>query len=237
MGIVNLYLRLPDSVSMPGDGGGNCMSAHYVGRPRVEFSSDGRNVKLLDEFSFVDAAELAWSVPAETIVDGASIPQIFWSFMKGPFEGKYRDASIIHDWYCYIRERTWEATHRVFYEAMLVSGVGKRRAQVMYFAVRWGGPRWDWKTSYAISPYRRENETDLQFRQREAEHRRQETLPFRSDLYWGELPQGYNRIETREAIPIGRPSDNISRLAKLERNPVRFERNRSFRRSWRIGLA
>jgi hypothetical protein len=24
---------------------------------------------------------------------------------------------------------------------------------------------------------------------------------------------------------------------ELERNPVRFERNRSFRRSWRIGLA
>jgi hypothetical protein len=24
---------------------------------------------------------------------------------------------------------------------------------------------------------------------------------------------------------------------RLERNPVRFERNRSFRRSWRIGLA
>ena len=82
-------------------------------------------------------------MPAGAVVDGASIPKVLWPVVGGPFEGKYRDASIIHDWYCDKRTRTWQATHRVFYDAMLVSGVRAKRAKAMYFAVRWAGPRWE----------------------------------------------------------------------------------------------
>jgi Protein of unknown function (DUF1353) len=39
-------------------------------------------------------------VPAGAIVGGASIPQVFWSIIGGPFEDKYREASVIHDYYC-----------------------------------------------------------------------------------------------------------------------------------------
>jgi hypothetical protein len=62
--------------------------------------------------------------------------------MGGPFEGKYRDASIVHDWYCDLRTRSWQNVHLVFYEAMLTSGVALSRARLMYAAVYWGGPRW-----------------------------------------------------------------------------------------------
>jgi Protein of unknown function (DUF1353) len=121
--------------------------AHYVGMPRVEFLPNGREVRLIEGYAFSDAQELLWSVPAQAVVDGASIPSIFWSVIGGPFEGKYRDASIIHDWFCDTRLREWQATHRVFYEAMLVSEVPRRTAKVMYLAVRWGGPRWETRVS------------------------------------------------------------------------------------------
>jgi len=119
------------------------MPARYEGQPQVQLLSDGRNIKLLADFIFYDPEETRWAVPAEAVVDGASIPKLFWSIIGGPFDGIYRDASIIHDWYCDKRTRTWQATHLVFYEAMRVSGVSDIKAKVMYFAVRWKGPRWD----------------------------------------------------------------------------------------------
>jgi hypothetical protein len=118
-------------------------AAGYEGIPTVQFLSDGRQVKLVDALVFHDNAESEWAVPAGAIVDGASIPRVLWSIVGGPFEGKYRDASIIHDWFCDRRTRTWQATHRVFYEAMIVSKVTVRRAKIMYFGVYWGGPRWE----------------------------------------------------------------------------------------------
>jgi Protein of unknown function (DUF1353) len=114
----------------------------YEGRAVVTFLGDGRRVRLVEAFGYVDTIGERWDVPAGAIVDGASIPQSLWSLVGGPFDGKYRDASVIHDWYCDLRSRPWKAVHRVFYEAMLTSGVTRARATLMYAAVYWGGPRW-----------------------------------------------------------------------------------------------
>jgi hypothetical protein len=77
-----------------------------------------------------------------TFAPGASIPKALWSFMGGPFEGKYRNGSIIHDFYCGKRHKPWKAVHRMFYDAILTSGVGMKKAQIMYTAVYWAGPKW-----------------------------------------------------------------------------------------------
>jgi len=122
------------------------MPARWEGQPTVTFLPDGRGVKLVSDLAYVDEEGTRWAVPAGAQVDGASIPRLFWSVIGGPFEGSYRDASIVHDWYCDRRTRTWQATHRVFYEAMLTSGVSLAKAKVMYFAVRWQGPRWSEQT-------------------------------------------------------------------------------------------
>jgi hypothetical protein len=84
-----------------------------------------------------------WPVPAEIELDGASIPKALWSLIGGPFEGRYRDASIVHDYYCAARTRGWRDTHRVFYEAMRSSGESAAKAKIMYYAVYRFGPRWD----------------------------------------------------------------------------------------------
>ena len=118
------------------------MHGVIVGKVVVEFLPDGRLVKLVKDFGFIDKKKVRWDVPAGAIVDGASIPRALWSLIGGPFEGQYRTASVIHDWYCDVRSRPWRSVHRVFYDIMRVCGVGEPLALVMYGGVYWGGPRW-----------------------------------------------------------------------------------------------
>lgn len=118
------------------------MQAKYVGTIKWTPLSDGRLMELLDDYGFIDSSESTWRVPKGARVDGASIPQALWSFVGSPFTGRYRDASVIHDFCCDVRKRPWQKVHRVFYEAMIVSGVSASRAKLMYAAVYFAGPRW-----------------------------------------------------------------------------------------------
>lgn len=132
----------------------NCQTGHgsFSGNPVVEFLPDGRSVKLREAFSYVDPDGNAWPVPIGYVANGASIPRGLWTPVGGPFEGPYRDASIFHDYYCehfdtYWAEdykRDWKAVHRAFYEGMLARGVGAKKAKLMYGAVYYCGPRWEW---------------------------------------------------------------------------------------------
>ena len=99
-------------------------------------------MKLLSSFAYIDPKGVEWEVPSGWVVDGASIPQVAWTFVGGPFEGKYRDASVIHDFGCDKKVKPWEKVHEVFYWAMLASGVETWRAKIMYAAVYHFGPRW-----------------------------------------------------------------------------------------------
>lgn len=123
------------------------MAARFEGDFLVTLLDDGRNIRLESDLVFIDPADVRWAAPKGAVVDGASIPKGFWSIIGGPLEGKYRNASIIHDWFCDKRTRTWQATHRVFYDGMIASGVGAVQAKLMYYAVLWGGPRWEERVS------------------------------------------------------------------------------------------
>jgi hypothetical protein len=114
----------------------------YLGKLILEPLSDGRLMRLVEPFGFLDSKQTHWPVPVGAKVDGASIPQILWSLIGGPFEGKYRDASVVHDYYCDVRTRPWRAVHQVFYDAMRTSQVSESRAKLMYAAVYYAGPRW-----------------------------------------------------------------------------------------------
>ena len=68
--------------------------------------------------------------------------KFFGRLSAGPFEGKYRDASVVHDVACEEKNQSWQSVHRMFYEASRLSGVRWLDAKVMYFAVYHFGPRW-----------------------------------------------------------------------------------------------
>lgn len=112
------------------------------GAVRAEWSKDGRTMTLLEDFVYVDPAGVEWKAPKGSQVNGASIPQFLWSVMGGPYEGKYRNASVVHDVECDVKKRDWLSVHRMFYGAMTCSGVEELQAKVMYWAVYQCGPRW-----------------------------------------------------------------------------------------------
>ena len=122
---------------------GTNAQGRYLDKLVVELLANGQTMKLVNAFRFVDERNQMWAVPAGAEVDGASIPRALWSIVGSPLTGKYRDASVIHDYYCTVKSQEWFVVHRVFREAMLASGVDQVQSAYMYWAVQRFGPRWD----------------------------------------------------------------------------------------------
>lgn len=121
------------------------MPAHFIGTVSVtwlEHPGEDREMRLNQRFAFEDAAGLVWSVKRGAVIDGASIPKIFWTSFGSPFVGDYRRASVVHDWFCETRTRTSAATHHMFFEACVAGGVGTTKAKIMYTMVKTFGPSW-----------------------------------------------------------------------------------------------
>jgi len=97
---------------------------------------------LLSELRYTDPAGGIWIAPPGSVVDGASIPRSLWSLMGGPFEGKYRNASVLHDVSYDEHNRPWQDCDRMFYNAMRCSGVGAAEAKTMYYALYKFGHHW-----------------------------------------------------------------------------------------------
>jgi hypothetical protein len=115
----------------------------YTGKLILESSQGGRLMKTMLDFEFLDADGKHWPVPAGTSVEGASIPKALWSLLGGPWDGECREAFVVHDYHCAVRSADWRSVHRMFYHAMLVSGVSERRAKLAYAGVYFAGPRWE----------------------------------------------------------------------------------------------
>jgi hypothetical protein len=114
----------------------------FEGEVVAVWLEDGRLMQLTKDFAYLDPRGKRWLAPADAVIDGASIPQPFWSIIGGPFEGRFRNASVVHDAACDAMQEPWEAVHRMFYEACRCGGVGETQAKLMYWAVYRFGPRW-----------------------------------------------------------------------------------------------
>lgn len=120
---------------------------HFTANPRVELLDDGRRVRICEAFCYVARDGTTYTVPAGFTCDGASIPRLLWPLSGGPFEGRHRDAALVHDrLYCAGRDGNAicarATADRVFYEAMRCCGVPWWSAALKYLAVRAFGPRW-----------------------------------------------------------------------------------------------
>jgi hypothetical protein len=103
---------------------------------------DGVHMKILQLYSYRDFYGHILSAQPGFITDGASIPRALWSIVGSPFTGKYLGAAVVHDVGCDSHKYSWQVTHKIFYDAMLDSGVGNNLAKLLYYGVRLGGPRW-----------------------------------------------------------------------------------------------
>ena len=108
---------------------------YYSGDPVARWDSDGRSMTLLSELRYTDPKGAVWIAPPGSKVDGASIPRSLWSLMGGPFEGQYRNASVLHDVAYDQHIRSWQECDRMFYNAMRCSGVSALEAKTMFYAL------------------------------------------------------------------------------------------------------
>ncbi len=115
---------------------------YYTGNPVTRWNPDGLTMTLLSELHYTDPHGIVWVAPAGSIVNGASIPRSLWSLMGGPFEGKYRDASVLHDVAYEQHKRPWQDCDRMFYNAMRCSGVSAVEAKTMFYALYRFGHHW-----------------------------------------------------------------------------------------------
>src|SRR5262245_25965285 len=115
----------------------------FEGQVRAEWTDPDRVMRLLADFAYHDPDAHRWLAPAESPIDGASIPRPLWTLVGSPFTGRYRRASVVHDVACVVRSQPWRRVHRMFYNACRCGGVGEIKAKVMYAAVYRFGPRWE----------------------------------------------------------------------------------------------
>ncbi|MFL6585098.1 MAG: DUF1353 domain-containing protein, partial [Chthoniobacterales bacterium] len=126
---------------------------YYSGPVDTRWNSDGRTMTLLNDLRYVDPKGQIWNAPAGSVVDGASIPRPLWPFMGGPFEGKYRNASVLHDVSYDQKDRPPAECDKMFYEAMRCSGVGVTEAKTMYYALLHFGRHWKFGVKKAKRPH------------------------------------------------------------------------------------
>jgi hypothetical protein len=116
---------------------------NFPQEPKVTLLKDGRDLRLDESFAYIDPNKRVWTAPKDSVVNGASIPQVFWSVAGGPLEGQYRNASIIHDVACDRMTDPWQDVHLMFYEGCRCGGVPEKQAKILYAAVYFFGPRWE----------------------------------------------------------------------------------------------
>jgi hypothetical protein len=123
-----------------------CVAQNYGafrGKFIAEWLPGDRLMKLLQPVAYIAPDGEVWEAPAGLVTDGASIPWPLWSVIGGPFSGEYRNAAVIHDYYCEARSRPWRNVHKAFFLASLAGGTPDKKAKLMYFAVYRFGPRWE----------------------------------------------------------------------------------------------
>jgi hypothetical protein len=137
-------------LGVPGRGDPSARWGRFEGEVVARWSDGGRDMTLVAPFAYVDPQAVRWDAPTGSVVDGASIPRAFWSLVGGPFTGRYRAASVVHDVACATRERGWQQVHRMFFDACRCGGVGRIQATGMYYAVYHFGPRWTFETRATV---------------------------------------------------------------------------------------
>ncbi|MEQ1575362.1 MAG: DUF1353 domain-containing protein [Vicinamibacterales bacterium] len=133
---------------------------YFTGLVIVAWQDDGREMRLIEDFTYTDPGGVVWVAPKKAYIDGASIPQLLWSVVGSPYIGKYRNASVVHDIACCEQTRPWKKVHRMFYNACLCGGVSRVRAKVMYAAVYHFGPRWGTAAEKGRRAFKKEQEFD-----------------------------------------------------------------------------
>ncbi len=102
------------------------MLGSFKAKPRVEWLTNG-DIQLLEPFTFVDANQYSWTIPAGAVLNANRIPKTLWSTYGPPYMGPYRQSSLIYHYFIHekLKTETYPDIYpieKVFYNAALVEG-------------------------------------------------------------------------------------------------------------------
>ncbi|WP_158618368.1 DUF1353 domain-containing protein [Candidimonas sp. SYP-B2681] len=103
-----------------------------------ETDTKDRNMRLLEDFWYVDPAGFKWPAPKDSVINGASIPRPLWSVVGSPFTDDYRRASVVHDVACADPLVNRKEADEMFFYACLAGGCSMRQSRILYAGVRIG---------------------------------------------------------------------------------------------------
>ena len=118
------------------------MVGKFVGIVKTEWLTDvqrgDRDMRLLEDFTYVDGTGQEWKAPAGSVINGASIPRALWSTVGSPYTDNYRRASVIHDAACGQAHLDRKEVDHMFYWACRAGGCDWLQARTLYIGVRIG---------------------------------------------------------------------------------------------------
>ena len=130
----------------------------FSGEPETIWDGS-RNMTLKKELTYIDPDGKKWVAPVDSFVNGATIPRPLWTAIGSPYAGKYRRASVIHDYHVgegYNPDVTPEqrkAADKMFYHACRFDGCSRRFAALLYIGVRFGSIISGWGAQYQAVVY------------------------------------------------------------------------------------
>lgn len=119
-------------------------SAQFIGRLELvpQGCEQSGKCTLAHDFGYRDPKGVGWQAKAGLVTDGASIPAIAQPIIGSPWDPQFVRAAVLHDHYCIRTVYPRTQTHRMFYDALIESGVNRVKASVMYYAVMVGSHMW-----------------------------------------------------------------------------------------------
>ena len=112
-----------------------------ISKLHIEELGDGINRKLVKAFTYKGKFGKI-KVPKNFTTDYLSSPRIFWLFAP-PATGKYKFASVVHDWLYRTEIYKRSKCDRIFLECMYDTGVDRKKAYIIYLGAVLGG-WWTW---------------------------------------------------------------------------------------------
>ena len=120
-------------------------------------------LKILGEQAYEVIEPLVWNDNLSIIqvnpkfdFDGASVPQVLWSFGLSPMTGGYQRSACLHDALYASEYFDRDICDKLFLEAMESEGVGYFKRYAMYNAVRaFGWTVWKGHNKEEVNDYKR----------------------------------------------------------------------------------
>jgi len=113
-----------------------------VNRPRIlgdlvlRMLPDGRQSEVVKPLIYVDKKGRRFQCIPGDVIDGASIPRMFWRLIGAPYTGRHRRAAALHDCEYMRRRYPRKVCDRMFREVMKLDHVGRIKRNTMYRMVR-----------------------------------------------------------------------------------------------------